>query len=42
MSKNNSNDIIGNRNRDIPVYRAVHQSIAAPLAPVCTVGGNLA
>ena len=32
MSMKNSNDTIGNRNRDLPVCSAVPQSTAAPCA----------
>jgi hypothetical protein len=33
MSMKNSNDTIGNRNRDLPACRAVPQSTAPPRAP---------
>ena len=34
MSKKNSKDTIGNRNRDLPAFSAVPQPTAPPRAPV--------
>jgi hypothetical protein len=40
MSMKNSNDTVGNRTRNLPVYSAVPQPTAPPRAPLKGVGSE--